>query len=538
MKPAVKQYANRDRGSPGPWHSVSRKLDRFAESLDTRPWILFAAIFVLYGYVLRHWRNKPLWFDELYTYHIAQAPTFHQMIAWTRQIDMNPPLYYIAARLSFHVFHPSKFAAHLPAMIAYFVAVLCAYQFVRRRLTPTYGFIAALVLLGSSYNLYSSEARPYSFILGFLGIAAIGWQRAIEPPRKFRWLSLLAIIFGGFGMLLSHVLALVPYAALLFAELIRFLFRRKTDWLLWICMLVPLCSCVLYWPLLHQHSTGIYTPVFQASIMAGFKDYSELWVAIAPFFAIALILSLAAERNAAPAIERTDTRPINWPELVFLLCLLLVPLAIVVEFMRSHTQFFLRYGIPVIFAASILVAYLLAWLTRSSRRAAIIASLVFLLFVIRPNTFARILQDKLTPPNPVSAASQVLTVPMNQIDPQLPFVDADGHTFLEMNHREDPQFLSRIYYLIDPAAAALYSHSSAYNGLPGLVGKFPIRGNIESYRKFIQNHNKFLVLGNFNYPDDWLLNKLLADHATVRFLGDYKSDYPDDQIYEVTLASP
>ena len=32
-------------------------------------------------------------------------------------------------------------------MIAYFVATLCAYQFVRRSLTPLYGLLAAMVML-------------------------------------------------------------------------------------------------------------------------------------------------------------------------------------------------------------------------------------------------------------------------------------------------------------------------------------------------------------------------------------------------------
>ena len=51
-------------------------------------------------------------------------------------------------------------------------------------------------------------------MLAFLGILALGWQRAIQQDKPRSWISYLLILVGGFGMLFSHVLASVAYEAL------------------------------------------------------------------------------------------------------------------------------------------------------------------------------------------------------------------------------------------------------------------------------------------------------------------------------------
>ena len=81
-----------------------------------------------------------------------------------------------------------------------------------------------------------------------------------------------------------------------------------------------------------------------------------------------------------------------------------------------------------------------------------------------------------------------------------------------------------------PKAAVKYANATIFEGFPALKGKFPVRGNIMPYQEFIQRHSRFLVLGTYNYPEDWLLRKLLADHATLRFLGDYGTGYKDRAI--------
>lgn len=510
-------------------------LDRTASVLDSYPWSLMAVLLLLYIHIAIHERNYPLWYDELYTYYIAQASSFKQMLLWTRQVDLNPPLYYILARLSIHIFHPSKLAVRLPSLIAYFVASLCAYQFVRRRLTPLYGSIASLILLSPSYNYFSHEARPYALVLGFLGIASLGWQGATERGSRKRFLSLSLLTIGGFGMLLSHVLALVAYASLFLAEFVRFMIRRKADWPLWISLVLPLSSCILYLPLIHQHSAGVYPPVLQASIQALFDDYSNLWIDIAPFLAVAMLL--IAFIGIKPRLESQSQHRlhINWPEIAFTIGLLLVPAIIILRFMVTHSQFFPRYGLSGVFGAAILVPYFIAWWTDNSRRAALISVTVFIISVLHPYYIARVLQAHLQPNSGARTLSREITQPLTQIQPDLPFVDADGLTFLEMDNRENSDFLSRVYYLVDPEAALQYAHANGFNGLQSLQHIFPIRARVETYDEFIKRYPKFIVFGTYDTPDDWLIPKLLADGADVRFLGEIPSMYKDHNLYEVTV---
>ncbi len=518
--------------------SVVQILDTAAGKLEVRtPWLM-AVLLVVYLWILKSERIKPLWHDELYTYYIAQAPSFSRMLEWTRTIDLNPPLYYIAARLTFHILHPGPFSVRVPSMVGYFVATLCLYQFVRRRLTPLYGFVAALVLLTSSFNLYSYEARPYAMVLGFMGLVALGWQRAIDEAKPRSWLALLLVLLGGFGMLLSHVLAAVAYAALLLTEFIRFLLRRKPDWILWVCLALPLTACITYLQPIQTHSAGAFPQVFQASFAPLVDAYSDIWVGVASLLAAGVIaIVLLGDRSEKVTLQngRSGFSP---PEIILALGFCCVPLVIILVFMHSHSAYFPRYGMPAIFGVGILVPWFLARWTATSSRAALTCSIAFLFGVITPSTIVRHLQNLMPLPKTSSLVTGESPVPLADVMPNLPLVDASGLTFLEMNSRENRVFLSRVYYLNDEQAAIKYANATIFEGFPSLIGKFPIQGNIMPYQKFIQQHSKFLVFGTYNYPEDWLLRKLLADHATVRFLGDFPTSYKDEQLYEVTLAHP
>ena len=517
--------------------AVDERLKKLANYLEGRSWILLGILFLLYLWILKGERVKSLWHDELYTYYIAQAPSFGKMLLWIRTIDLNPPLYYTAARLTFHLIHPSAFSVRLPSMIAYFVAAVCLYQFVRRRLTPLYGLLAALVLLCSSFNLYSYEARPYAFVLGFMGILALAWQRAIREDKPRSWIALLFVVVGGFGMLLSHILAAVAYAALLLTEAIRCFLRRKPDWILWICLALPLSACVTYLQPIQTHDAGAFPKLFQASIMDLQAAYSDIWAGLASLLAAAIIAIVLLRDKPTDPVRETSPSGFTLPEIILALGFCCVPLVVILVFMHSHSAYFPRYGIAAIFGVGILVSWFVARWTAASSRAALICSMFFCFGVVTPASIARHLQNVAQPVQKQSAdLTGESTTPITQVMPNLPFVDASGLTFLEMNNRENSAFLSRVYYLNDLDAAVQYANATIFEGFPSLKGKFPIRANIMPYRRFIRKHSTFLVFGTYNYPEDWLLRKLVADHATLRFLGDYPAGYKDEQLYEVTLA--
>ena len=514
---------------------LASHLDELASLLQSHAWSLFPLILALYAFVLKRERLRPLWHDELYTYYIAQAPTFTRMIHWTRTLDLNPPLYYIFDRAIFRFLHPGQLSVRLPSMIGYLVALVCVYLFVRRLTTPLHGWLAALILLGSSFTSYSFEARPYALVFGFLGVAAIGWQSAIAERQQRRWLALLVLVSGAFGMLLSHVLALIAYAAFFFAECIRFAIRRKPDWVLWTAMVLPLISYLTYRPLLQNHGSSSFPVVFQASAAKLVNAYSVLWMDVAPLLALAMLLAIWLDTPATREPRRVSV-PAPLPELSLAAGLLSVPFIVTLLFMRSHSAYFPRYGMNALFGVAILVPCFVAWWKAESSRAALIFAFVFVFGVVSPSWFAAAVEKYVYPgKHRLKAATTLSDESYRQVEPALPFVDASGLAFLEMNNREPAEFLSRVYYLTYPEAAIQYAHASIFEGLANLKHKFPIRDNVEPYQEFIRQHHRFLVFGTYTYPEDWLLRKLLADGATLKFLGDFSSNYDDHELYEVTM---
>jgi hypothetical protein len=65
---------------------------------------------------------------------------------------------------------------------------------------------------------------------------------------------------------------------------------------------------------------------------------------------------------------------------------------------------------------------------------------------------------------------------------------------------------------------------------------FPMRSHVSPWKEFASHHRHFLVFGEIDYPEDWLLRKLIQEGAAVTLLQTVNTQYKDSSIYEVTLA--
>jgi hypothetical protein len=118
-------------------------------------------------------------------------------------------------------------------------------------------------------------------------------------------------------------------------------------------------------------------------------------------------------------------------------------------------------------------------------------------------------------------------------------VAASGVTFFEMNHHEKPEILSRLYFLKDRSVAMEYTHTNLFEDRgfgDGMKPYFPISAQVASYADFIHQHREFLVLGTYDAPEEWLLQKLADDGAQLTWLGTYQVPYVDTDLYLVDLA--
>ncbi len=516
----------------------ARLLTRFAAWLEGHPAapILFLASVYLLS-ALAGSRGKPLWHDELFTYWIAQAPNWKALVGELRVIDLNPPLVYLATRVSFRLFGVNTLTTRLPEIAGFLVAMLAIYRIVQRRAGVLHGSLAAAILLGGLASELAIEARPYALLLAFLGISFVAWQSLWDPvPPKRLWPTLAVLVLAGTGLLLSHLFGLPVWAALGAGEMVRLRARRRgrEDWLPALLWMLPLAAVATYLPALRNHAHSYFPPafvpgggdVFEFYIQHVDRELVTLWLTA---LAILLLLGRAALRPVRPFA-------LNRPEWAATIGLMLIPAILIAWLMHTDAAFFPRYGISASFGIAVFAAVFLAWWTDRDPRAAVLGILIALLIqgqlpaavdeAMHPARLAR------TEPTVAPCAACALTA---SLDPALPLVDASGLAFLEMNQRESAATLDRIFYLSDPKAAFEYAHANIFEGMADEARVFPLHGHVQSYAAFLGQHRHFFVLGTFDYPEDWLLRKLLADGANLRVLRRVSDSYRDHELYEVTF---
>jgi hypothetical protein len=554
-----------------------RLLQAISRFVETRGWVAFAAVSSVCGWIrLGGFASRHLDHDELYTFYIAQAPTLRQLLALTRTVDLHPPLSYLLIRASFAIFGVSSWSCRLPCVLAFFFTVALVFWLAKRILSPLYGIISVLLLWSVPFTYQADEARPYSLLLCFTALMLVSWYRAAEVSADFishdRRLALLTLTLGGFGLLLSHVLGVLPYAAFFAAELVRLSIRRKADWGLWTALLAPAISGLTYLPLIRTHSGILFTDEYHATPMriVSFYSWSIRFLPI-PLMLVALLACLwPILRRPASQDQRQVTPPAPLPALLrplgFLLCCLaLIPLGVGILFAHTDTAFFDRYGIVVMIPIALVPALLLGFRTQRNQMAGVAVTLV-LCATLFLNTSGKLwLIEQLgnfAPPRVARYALNALALPpiitervkprvaphlqkaldiapplsnLDAIDPELPLVANTGLTFLEIDRQGDAELTKRLYLLNDRQAAASIAHDTVFENYDRLEKVFPIRGKVEPYCAFINEHPRFLALGAYNHPQGWLLKKLDMDGADLHIIGTYAGITEEAQLYEVTV---
>ncbi len=509
---------------------IESLFSRLASFLEAHPLLSFLLLLsVTIPGMLGKSLNKPLWHDELFTFYISQARSIPALLEAIRLLDFNPPLSYLATRLSYFVFGVNTLSCRLPEILGFLLAMLSLYLFLRRRAGTLYGLLAAGLLYAGAYGALATEARPYGLLLGFSALSLLAWQLARE---RTRWTVLLAL--AGCGLLLTHVFSVFVWGALAAAEAIRIAQRRKVEWPLVVAWTVPLLCIVTYLPLLRAHSQAIFPAALQpgfGTLLRFYNTWVEADVRSVLLTAVVLLLLFG------PKIFRGRTQPyLTLPEWAAVGFLFAIPFVLLLVLIRSHSAFFERYATSGTIGLGVLTAMLLAFWTSRDTRAALLC--LGIAFTISGQLSAAVsaLRHKatFTQTEPKPALCQACQLSQT-LDPTLPFVDASGLTFLEMDHREDTAMLQHVFYLTDRQASRQYAHASIFEVMQTEKDLFPIRANVSTYSAFIRTHRRFFVFGEYDYPEDWLLRKLEADGASLRLLGAVGGSYKDTHLYYVSF---
>jgi Dolichyl-phosphate-mannose-protein mannosyltransferase len=485
-------------------------------------WSVLAALTVLYVAAVLVANRRFVWFDELFTLDIAKAKSIPQMWMLSRRFDFQLPAGYLLSRLSMKVFRESKLGLRFPSMLEFYVGSMVLFFYVRRKVGIAYAAAALLILWMAETFPYATEARPYALLLMFFSILLLCWDVATHSEN--RSLALWGAAIANLGMLSAHFFAPLSLFPFLAAEAVRFRRTRKPDFALWTALLLPTAAIAFYIPALDRYAALYFPSLFEASwsrIPHFYYDAIDV-IGVALFLAVFAALLVPRDKSRLTAL--------GWrrEELVLLGCVLLNPILLNILLMRRHGAFWDRYAITTEAVMYIGIPILLGLRLRGNRLAGYTAAAILLVFCVQTDIWLTISKPSL----------QDATV-LAPIRRDLPLVAASGVTFFEMNHHEKPDILSRLYFLKDRSVAMEYTHTNLFEDRgfgDGMRPYFPISAKVVSYADFIHRYREFLVLGTYDAPEEWLLQKLDDDGARLTWLGTYEVPYADTNLYLVDLA--
>ncbi len=468
--------------------------------------------------------NRILSFDELITYHIAQAPTLARLFDLLIKWDLNPPIVHLLAHHSMRLLGESAFAVRLPSILEFYGASLFLFAYMRSKVGEAYAAIPLLIIWYSSTFQYATEARPYAFLC--FCFCCLLWCWNLTSTSRYRGPALWGAAVSNLGLIGSHVFAPLSIAPFWAAELVRWRQRRTPDYPLWAALLLPAIGVLGYIPLYSSYKTiAFYPPAFQGSLRQIIIFYGH----VLKTGIVCLVVGLLGARLASKKLFSLQPVQIGLPDLVLFGVLAINPIILNIVLIQDHAAFWPRYVITSTFALYTLTALVLAGALGYRTRSGYAVSLVLLALLLTRRVGVPTYQS-LTHSVPDRTAAALA-----EIKPDLPMVAASGLTFAELGHYGRPAILRRLVYLRDRAAAIKYANATMFEDLDRVQKDFKLPGQVKTYADFTQTHRRFLVLGTPDYPEDWLFKKLADDQASIKELGRYDLPYKDRTLYEVVL---
>jgi hypothetical protein len=470
--------------------------------------------------------SRRLWYDEIYTAIIALQPSWRDMWkAWAGGLDMQPPIFFAATRVSAQLLGPHELALRLPEILGMLLFSWCMYFFVAKRMGVLFGLSAMMLPLVTDMEFYAGEARPYGILLGVGGLALLAWRNAIENPRRRAALPLFAASLALFAS--AHAYAIVTVALLAVAEMTRYLSSRRADFPLWTCFLAALLPLPLYFAGLRTARGIVLGPERRAHWSDFPLFYEQFFHNRIPFLILFGVLAIGLALLPRSGQARSGGFPRH--EAIFAGILAISPICYIALAIYVTGLFFARYAIFAV-AGMVIVAILLIDAVAPSRQMAARSLCLLALFLFGMDQ----LRDSFDPAK-IRARDAALTVPFGVVPPGVPLVIASGLAFLPAEMYAADSDLSRTYYLTDRAASLRYSGSTIFDTIPNLAPFHAFKAHLADYRAFTREHKTFFAFGPYVYCDSWQIQRLIDDGAKVTRLGRYDGELTDNYLVKVEL---
>ena len=483
-------------------------------SKDREFWLIVSLLTIVYVTSVYFTSQRFVWFDELCTFDIARAPSLHTLWQWVLKFDNNPPTVYLLSRASMGIFGPTPFGLRLPSMLEFYFGSLAMLVYLRRKVGNAVAAFGVVIWWSSSSFYYANEARVDALVFMSFACLLLAWDTATRKAE--RTLALWCVAISAAVLLASHVFASLCLFAILVAELVRYLRRRRPDYPLYLALVLPMALMLSYIPLIRVYHGLILWPQFHASpLMVGKFYYRTVDCVGRALFVVALAGMLLYKKSRGKEVAESE---VPWEDRALLLCMVLNPLLLNLLLMYRKGDFFDRYTLSTNAVIYGLIAVVYAIRLRFTRLTSYVATLLMLMLMAH-------MVHREWVKRPREADPRI----MSSLRPDLPIVVSNGATWVEMNQHEPAEVVSRLYYIKNRAAAIKYDGTNYYYDFEALddmkSAGFPFRGNVEPYSDFIAGHKQFLIFAD---PFEWLPLKLQEDGARFDLVLGYSGVRPNN----------
>jgi hypothetical protein len=476
----------------------------------------------------------PLGNDEIYTVHIAQQPSLRSMAALAREIDLHPPLHYVAQRFALKTGLPRWMASRLPSLLGGLAACIALFWWTSKRLGNLYALAAVGMLWLTPVLDYAWNNRPYMMWIGWLCLLLIARDVAVRAVRP-RWAVPLVFLVT-LAMVMTHMIGIACIGPFLAAEYFRSKRVGRIDWPLLAAFTLPALGGLGFFYQFRHFADNSFPSVHLPSISLATDIYNIVvgntaWVISGCLMVGLIIFGRDPKRLPLAAMTNPDVRQRRFgpEEIALLFSLLALPLALLLVADVLHVQFWVRYGLASTPAWAVLSVWMIARRLPATRMVAMLLVIATTGYMVR-----RMVLEHRPAGNAGTIDGGRRPIPLKTLDPSLPIVAASPMTFVEMSDREPLPIAQRVFYLTDRAAALEYSHYTLFEGEGKIRQLLNLPSQTEDFETFFAEHPKFYIVGDYQRPEVWLLHKLAADGTNLDYLGKYESNYESDDLFLVT----
>jgi 4-amino-4-deoxy-L-arabinose transferase-like glycosyltransferase len=499
------------------------------KKIENNKWLVLASIIIVFT-ALRIVDSyfRPFWFDELFTWHIAQIPTFTGLWKSLGPMDPSPPLYYVITRIFQSVLGHGEFATRLPALISFLVAMFFLFLILDRRCGAITAITGVLLLCLTPATLMINIARTYTFVLALCTISLWCWQVAASGDRRI--LPLCGLFLSLCMALYSHFYAFLLFVPVVAGEIYRSFKIKQIDWPVWLTLLLAALTVIPLLPLAAR-CTSLSKSFWSKPDLFNFLQSTFLYAAQVFLALIAFVISIFVKyvkTNDNPSRSANPENKVNHlppgHEVVAAVALALIPVLVLPIAVFVTNAFTYRYFVSAVIGAIIVLAYFRLLIKRSWVSEGFLLMIIAAVLCIVSQAYLIFSMSE----TDAKLMSRINI--MSSTGDELPIVMLSPISFLATQHYAPEALKKRIFYLVDYDLQFQYEGNSADISLAGLSKLAPIM--VASLETFLKTHKTFYIAGGNRSYALTLKTKVVPGYRTAIPI---EGKGPVKYLYKVTV---